>query len=147
MHIKFEEYFLRTTRNNESDFILSSDDMSEIATAVWSHFPEGPEQVDRLGADFAESTDIVTGDYKQRISYVDAKMLNHSTHLYPEFANSGMAEGATSLAVSRRDFGTSVDSISLGRHIISRINQLRVPQALDYMGKYLTTSPNVLSYY
>ncbi|KAJ5988247.1 hypothetical protein N7481_003457 [Penicillium waksmanii] len=40
LHIKFEDCYLRSKRNNESDFTLSSEDMSEISTAVWIHLPE-----------------------------------------------------------------------------------------------------------
>lgn len=40
MHIQFEDCFLRVKRGNESDFVLSIDDMTEIAEAVWRFLPE-----------------------------------------------------------------------------------------------------------
>ncbi|KAJ5494514.1 hypothetical protein N7463_010601 [Penicillium fimorum] len=40
MHIQFEDCFLRPKRKNETDFILSNDDLTEIAEAVWSGLPK-----------------------------------------------------------------------------------------------------------
>lgn len=40
MHIKFEDCFLRDKRNSESDFILSNQDLTEIAEAVWEWLAE-----------------------------------------------------------------------------------------------------------
>ncbi|KAJ6089790.1 hypothetical protein N7467_005006 [Penicillium canescens] len=40
MHIPFEDCFLRAKRGNESDFVLSNEDLTEIAEAVWHRLPE-----------------------------------------------------------------------------------------------------------
>jgi hypothetical protein len=40
MYIQFEDCFLRAKRDNESDFSLSNDDLTEIAEAVWWCLPE-----------------------------------------------------------------------------------------------------------
>lgn len=40
MHIKFEDCFLREKRGKETDFLLSHEDMMEIAEAVWNPFTE-----------------------------------------------------------------------------------------------------------
>ncbi|KAJ5192636.1 hypothetical protein N7449_008778 [Penicillium cf. viridicatum] len=40
IHIQLEDCFLRVKIENESDFILSHDDMTEIAEAVWDYLLE-----------------------------------------------------------------------------------------------------------
>ncbi|CAG8004173.1 unnamed protein product [Penicillium salamii] len=39
MHIKFEDCFLRVKRDSESDFVMSKNDITEIAEAVWHCLP------------------------------------------------------------------------------------------------------------
>jgi hypothetical protein len=40
MRIPFEDCFLRAKRGNESDFVLSNEDLTELAEAVWYCLPE-----------------------------------------------------------------------------------------------------------
>jgi hypothetical protein len=40
LHIPFDDCFLRPKRGNETDFVLSNDDITEIAEAVWSCLPK-----------------------------------------------------------------------------------------------------------
>jgi hypothetical protein len=40
LHVPFGDCFLRPKRGNETDFVLSNDDITEIAEDVWSCLPE-----------------------------------------------------------------------------------------------------------